>query len=191
MKKWFALIGLIALVIWGAYDILSKENSRPGQKKQAEHTVEEEQQERPKIGLNQGELAPDFTLLTTEGEGLTLSDYQGKRVIMNFWATWCPPCIAEMPHLQSFYSDHKDEGLEVIAINLTESEAKKEGVYPFIDEYQLTFPVVFDEDSLVASLYQVTTIPTTYILNSKGEIEQKIVGPMTYEIIEELLQQVK
>ncbi|QUL53501.1 redoxin domain-containing protein [Paenibacillus tritici] len=190
MKKWFALFGLIALIIWGAYDIQSKENSRLVQKKQAEHTVEEEQQE-SEIGLNQGELAPDFTLLTTDGEGLSLSDYRGKRVIVNLWATWCSPCIAEMPHLQSFYSDYQDEGLELIAINLTESEAKQEDIHQFIDKYQLTFPIVFDKGSEVADLYQVTTIPTTFILNSKGEIEQKIVGPMTYEIIEELMQQVQ
>lgn len=190
MKKWIVLIGLTALIIWGAYDI-SKKDTVPWQKQQTEHIAEGEQQEIPEVGLNQGELAPDFTLLTTENEELTLSDYQGKRVIMNLWATWCPPCIAEMPHLQSFYSDHKEEGIEVIGINLTESEAKKEGVYQFINDFQLTFPVVFDEESQAANLYQVTTIPTTYILNSKGEIEQKIVGPMTYEIIEELMQQVQ
>lgn len=189
MKKWFALIALTALIVWGVYDI-SKESAMPWQKKRTAQAVEEDQQEGVKIGLNQGELAPDFTLLTADGEELKLSDYRGKRVMMNLWASWCPPCIAEMPDLQSFFSAHKDEGIEVIGINLTESEAHKEGIYQFIDDFELTFPVVFDEASQVADLYQVTTIPTTFILNSKGEIEQKIVGPLTYEIMEELMQQV-
>lgn len=70
-----------------------------------------------------------------------------------------------MPHIQSFYADYQNKGVEVLAINLTEAERNQEDVYQFIDDYQLTFPAVLDEDSQVANLYQVTTIPTTYILN--------------------------
>ena len=85
---------------------------------------------------------------------------------------------------------HKTDGIEVLAINLTEAEKNQEDVSKFITDYALSFPVVLDEKSHVADLYQVTTIPTTYILDSKGRIERKMVGPMTYEMMDEIMKKV-
>lgn len=133
------------------------------------------------VGLVEGNLAPDFTLPTLEGDKLTLSEYRGQKIILNMWASWCPPCIAEMPDMQEFYTNHQTDGIEILAINMTESEKNIENVSKFIEDFSLTFPIVLDEKSQVADLYQVTTIPTTYILDSKRRVEQKIVGPMTYD----------
>lgn len=190
MKKVVVIIALLALIIWGIYDI-NKSKSKSLNHVQSGQANVEESENNIIVGLEQGNLASDFTLSTIEGERLNLSDYRGKKIILNMWATWCPPSIAEMPHLQSFYTDHETDGIEVVAINLTQAEKNRRDVPRFIADYELTFPVVLDEESQVANLYQVTTIPTTFILNSKGEIEQKIVGPMTYDMLDELMKQVQ
>ncbi|GGD83724.1 peroxiredoxin family protein [Paenibacillus nasutitermitis] len=190
MKKTIVILMLLGLVIWGVYDI-NKNNIKPLNHAETEQSGTEEMESNETVGLEKGNIAPDFTLPTLEGENLKLSDYRGKKVILNMWATWCPPCIAEMPHLQSFYKDHKTEGVAVFAINLTQAEKNRKDIPGFIADYELTFPVVLDEKSQVADLYQVTTIPTTYILDSKGRIEQKIVGPMTYDMMDEIMKQVE
>ena len=74
-------------------------------------------------GIGQGDRAPNFTLTTLDGEEVTLADYQGKKVVLNFWATWCPPCKAEMPHMQNYYEDMAEqENVEILAVNLTSSD---------------------------------------------------------------------
>lgn len=189
MKKGIVILALLALIIWGIYDINKSNSNLLNQ--QIQQSSSNNSETVSIVGLEQGNLAPDFTLSTLEGEDLSLSDFYGKKVILNMWATWCPPCIAEMPHLQSYYTDHKSDNIEVFAINLTQSEKNITDVTQFISDFELTFPVVLDEESRVADLYQVTTIPTTFILNSKGEIEQKIVGPMTYEMMAELMKEIE
>lgn len=176
MKKWIAILALLSLAIWGVFDIMNNDS------KIEDTTVV--------VGLEPGNTAPDFKLPTLEGEQIKLSDFRGKKVIMNMWASWCPPCKAEMPDLQSFYIDHQAEGIEVFGINLTEAEKNKQDVTHFIEEYELTFPIVLDEKSQTADLYEVTTIPTTYIVDSKGKIAQKIVGMVTYERVKEIISKV-
>lgn len=134
-------------------------------------------------GIAQGEKAPNFTVKTMDGKEVKLSDYEGKKVFLNFWATWCPPCKAEMPHMQSFY-DGEPENVEILAINLEESNAK---VSEFVDQYGLTFPILMDEDGTVAGTYEVYTIPTTYVLNEDGTVHQKIIGPMDEPTMNDLI----
>lgn len=190
MKKIIIFIALSALVFWGVYD-LSSNDAKPLNKPQTEQSNTDEAKYSQAVGLEQGNEAPDFTLPTLEGDKITLSEYRGKKVIVNMWASWCPPCKAEMPDMQKFYQKHKTDGIEVLAINLTEAEKNKEDVSQFITDYVLSFPVILDEKSHVADLYQVTTIPTTYILDSKGRIERKMVGPMTYEMMDEIMKSVE
>lgn len=142
-------------------------------------------------GLSPGEIPPDLELKTLEGQTIRLSDYQGKKVILNFWATWCPPCKAEMPHLENYYKTKaKKQNVEIIAVNLTNAERgsnKLETVKSFADEYGLTFPIPMDETGEVGNTYQTITIPTSYIIDSKGTIHEKIIGPMDEEMIKKLV----
>ncbi|MFY3793047.1 TlpA family protein disulfide reductase [Ureibacillus sp. MALMAid1270] len=132
------------------------------------------------------EEAPDFELQTLSGETVRLSDYRGKKVILNFWATWCPPCKAEMPHMQNFYEEHGDE-IEVIAVNLTSRDNGMEGVEKFARDYGLTFKIPLDVDGVYGEQYEIMSIPTTYVLDENGQIFQKIIGPMDQNTLESYL----
>ncbi|MDN4606838.1 redoxin domain-containing protein [Sporosarcina highlanderae] len=132
------------------------------------------------VGLRQGDLPPDFELVTLSGETVKLSDLKGKKVILNFWATWCPPCKAEMPHMQNYYRNSaEDDNVEILAVNLTTGEHRGvKAVQEFADSYGLTFPIPLDETGVVGESYQAFRIPTTYLLNTDGTIAQVIIGPM-------------
>ncbi|MEO4053742.1 TlpA disulfide reductase family protein [Solibacillus sp. CAU 1738] len=128
--------------------------------------------------------APDFSLETLDGTQLALSDLKGQKVLLNFWATWCAPCKAEMPHMQSFYEKYKDKNVTVIAVNLQDSRDK---LASFVEEYGLTFPISLDTTGEIGSQYKVFTIPTSYFIDEQGGIVQKIVGPMDEEFMEGLI----
>lgn len=140
-------------------------------------------------GLEQYSPAPDFTLKTLAGETVTLSELKGKKVILNFWATWCPPCKAEMPHMESFYSKLTDEDqVELIAVNVTESE--KLGISEvenFVKSYKLSFPIPLDKTAEVTRMYGVFSMPTTFMIDTKGRIAQKVIGPLDEKTLNELV----
>jgi peroxiredoxin len=135
----------------------------------------------PGVDLSQvkeGKPAPNFELTTLAGETVQLSDYKGKKVILNFWATWCPPCKAEMPHMQNFYEKNKGNDIEIVAVNLTSMDKGKTEIENFVKEYGLTFDIPLDEEGTIGAQYQAFSIPTSYIIDSKGIITKKIIGPM-------------
>ncbi|MFP3919059.1 TlpA disulfide reductase family protein [Lysinibacillus telephonicus] len=135
-------------------------------------------------GLERGQIAPDFTLKTLSGESYTLSDLKGKKVILNFWATWCPPCKEEMPHLQEYYEKYaEEENVEIIGVNLTYTDGSRETIQHFIDSYELTFPILLMEEDKLSSTYQVLTIPSTFMIDSKGRIQHHIVGPLNQKAL--------
>lgn len=140
-------------------------------------------------GLDQGATPPDFELKTLDGDVVKLSDLKGKKVLLNFWASWCGPCKAEMPHMQKYYETHRDDtDFEMIAVNLTTSERRgHEGIEEFVDAYGLTFPIPLDEDGKVGEAYNAISIPTTYMLGTDGTVGQKIVGPMDEEMMADLI----
>ncbi|WOV88402.1 TlpA disulfide reductase family protein [Sporosarcina oncorhynchi] len=142
------------------------------------------------VGLLQGNLPPDFELNTLAGETVRLSDLKGKKVVLNFWATWCPPCKAEMPHMEKYYSKNAEkDNVEILSVNLTTGENRGvKAVQEFIDAYELTFTIPLDEQGIVGDTYQVYSIPTTFMLNTDGTISQKIVGPMDESIMEQLVE---
>lgn len=125
-----------------------------------------------------GDKAPDFTLQTLNGEEVSLSDYRGEKVLINFWATWCPPCRAEMPDMQQLY---EDEDVNILAVNLTETEAGLQNVESFIDEFGITFPIPLDEKVDVAHAYGVQPIPTSFFIDREGIVHSISIGPMTYD----------
>ncbi|WP_139761770.1 TlpA disulfide reductase family protein [Geobacillus sp. LEMMY01] len=140
-----------------------------------------------KIGTNKGEVAPDFELLSITGDKIKLSDLRGKTVILNFWATWCPPCRAEMPEMQKFYENNKDSNVEILAVNLTNSERGSNAVSDFVEAKGITFKVVLDEQGDIGNLYGAITIPTSYIIDKNGVIRNKYVGPMSYETMDRMI----
>lgn len=130
----------------------------------------------------QGFTAPDFTLEALDGESVRLAQLRGEVVLINFWATWCPPCRDEMPAIQEAYDEHRDEGLVVLAVNLMESDAQ---VKDFVEETRLTFPILMDSRGSVAKRYRVQSLPTTYFVDRFGVIQDiAIGGPMSRSLIE-------
>ena len=141
-------------------------------------------------GLDVGDEAPDFELTSLTGETVKLSDYKGKTVMLNFWASWCPPCRVEMPHMETYYQEYKDEeNIEILAVNMTSLErGSKEKVGEFVSEHRLTFPILMDEEGSVKDLYKVMVYPTTYIVNPEGIITDKVMIPLDVEVIKWLIE---
>lgn len=119
--------------------------------------------------------APDFKLKDLNGKELSLSDLKGKKVFLNFWATWCPPCKAEMPEIQKLYEETKDSDLVIVSVDIGEplSEVKS-----FIDNNKYSFKVLLDSDQSVATKYSITAIPTSYFIDEDGNIISKKSGGM-------------
>ena len=139
-------------------------------------------------GLAKGETAPDFELMTLDGETARLSDYKGKKVILNFWASWCPPCRAEMPDMQKYYEEQAaKENVEILAVNLTTEDRGMEKITAFIEEFNLTFPIPMDREGDIGKLYQAVAIPTTYMIDTEGKVRNKIVGPMSEQMMEDFI----
>jgi peroxiredoxin len=131
----------------------------------------------------EGFLAPNFTLQSITGETYTLSDLRGQAVVINLWATWCPPCRAEMPALQKMYEEYKDQGLIILAVNSTVQDTAS-AVAPFAAEHGLTFPILLDDTGLVTNAYQVRSLPSSYFIDRKGIVRQVIIGgPMAEALL--------
>lgn len=145
----------------------------------------EAEQEEALPGLKTGITAPDFTLQTLNGENVKLSDYEGKKVVLNFWATWCKPCREEMPDLQAVYSENKED-VVILAVNMDAHNDVK----GFTDQYAVTFPVLLDEEDEVSERYQVISLPTTYFIDADGKIAQKHLGQITDEQLEDVLNEI-
>lgn len=142
-------------------------------------------------GIKIGDRAPDFRLTTIKGQDVKLSDYRGTKVILNFWATWCPPCNQEMPDMQKFYGNTSRDDVEILAVNITSQEQGTDVVKKFIKDHDITFPVLLDKQSQVDMAYKAQTIPTSYMIDSQGIIRQKKIGPMTEAWMEEQINSFK
>jgi len=134
------------------------------------------------------QLAPDFSLQTLSGDTVQLSDYRGKIILLNFWTSWCPPCKAEMPEIQSLYEAYQAQGLIVLGINITVLDDRVE-VERFVKELGLSFPILLDESGDISNpLYRVIRIPTSYFIDQEGKIYSVQFGAMSTERIEQLIQ---
>jgi len=132
---------------------------------------------------HQGFLAPDFSAQSLSGEQISLSTFNGKPVLVNIWASWCLPCRKEMPALERIYQDYQDKGLTILAINAT-SQDQPDNVKAFIEKYQLTFPILLDENGVITDAYQIAAFPTSFFISADGTIQDVIVGgPMSEALL--------
>ena len=137
-----------------------------------------------------GFLAPDFALRTPAGETIRLSDLRGQPVLVNLWATWCPPCRAEMQTLETVYNDYKDQGFTVLAVNMT-SQDNPELILPFAVERGLTYPILLDEKGEVARAYQMKSLPSSFFINRDGTINEVVIGgPMAEALLRTRIEEI-
>lgn len=165
-RRWIQAIILTAVLLIGGYTI--------GSSLFAEDEIPRE-----------GSAAPDFTLTGLDGKSYTLSDFKGQPVVVNFWGTWCEPCVREMPAIQRQYDKWKDKGLVVLALNLDESKVT---VQSFARQYNMTFPVLFDKELRMRDRYAVRSYPTTFFVDSAGKIVKIASIEMDDNFIEQTIQ---
>ena len=140
-------------------------------------------------------MAPDFTKQDQYGNEHTLSDYRGKVVVINFWATWCSPCRAELPDIQEVYEEYGSNQEDVIILGMTfpdmDKEQSKQGILDFIETQGYTFPTLFDESMELAYQYYINAFPTTFFINKDGTVEGYANGMLTKETIQELIEKLR
>ncbi len=139
------------------------------------------------VSIDIDSVAPDFTLTTLDGRQLKLSELRGKPVFLNFWATWCPPCVGEMPHFQSLYPKYKDK-MHFLAVSI---DREKSPVETFAKDKKLTFPIGTDLKQAVASLYRIEAVPTSFLLDKDGKIVAYHLGGMSAKELDGFLSQIK
>lgn len=136
-----------------------------------------------------GFLAPDFTLETLSGETVTLSSLRGKVVLLNIWASWCPPCRAEMPAMQRVWEEYQAQGVVVLAVNSTAQDTLADA-QRFVSDYGLTFPIPLDRSGEVTRLYRVSSLPTSFFIGADGVIREVVIGgPMAEALLRSRIEQ--
>ncbi|MFS0577290.1 thiol-disulfide oxidoreductase ResA [Sporosarcina sp. 179-K 3D1 HS] len=138
--------------------------------------------------LKVGDEAPDFMLVDLNGENHQLSNYKGQGVFLNFWGTWCAPCKKEMPAMGRQYEVYKNQGVQVLAVNIAESDLK---VQTFADQYGMVFPTLIDKTKSVMQAYNVKPLPTTFLIDPNGEIIKIITGEMSEKDIQGYMESIK
>lgn len=177
--------GLLGLLILVALTFLVLRIQKPG--------LENPQPETNQFKPQEGYLAPPFKLRNLKGNLEGLDDHSGKVIVVNFWATWCVPCVKEMPSFEKLYRRFRSQGLTLLAISLDKGDPSK--VQEFVDKHKLSFPVLLDSDGVAEKLYPSFTIPFTYVIDKQGRVVARVDGAKnwesseTFEAVEHLLKQ--
>ncbi len=138
------------------------------------------------IAAGQGEQAPDFSLKDLEGNNVTLADYKGKVVFLNFWATWCPPCRQEIPDFIKAYEKHKDNGLVILGVAVSD---KENSVRSFVEKNKISYPVAMGDVKIVQDYEPGQYIPATIVIDRNGKIHDKHVGVMDMSQVEKIFKE--
>lgn len=174
-KRLPVYLGLLVVLALGSGAVYLTSGSKGDSKENPVGGAKEAPREAPKEGY----LAPQFGLYDLKGRQVTLSDYRGKVVLLNFWATWCAPCRREIPSLERLYRMRKDEGFEIVAVNAERTSASK--VASFVEKYGMSFPILLNPQGDVGTTYRVRAIPTSFLLDKNGVIRWVIVGGREWE----------
>jgi len=166
------------LLIFGAVALVILPNPNPVPEPMVEQT------DQGIMPAEMDEAAPDLVLVDLEGSEVSLEDYRGQVVLVNNWATWCPPCRAEMPILEAYYQDHKDEGFVLIGI---EAGEPADEVEEFVENYGISFPVWLDPESKAIIGFRNMALPSSYVINPDGMIVLAWTGAVTLNSLEEYL----
>ncbi|WP_026889840.1 TlpA family protein disulfide reductase [Clostridium beijerinckii] len=180
-KALIAAIVAVALIVFSVYTIYNSESSNSKTDSSISITNDKNNSSNQTIEVTPNNIktkAIDFNLKDLNGNELSLSDLKGKKVFLNFWATWCPPCKAEMPEIERLYQETKDSDLVIISIEIGEP---LNTVKSFIDSNKYNFKVLIDSDQSVATKYNITSIPTSYFIDKDGNIVSKHVGGMNID----------
>lgn len=168
MKKMGFLSLIILLLIVGC-------GKTKGKDKKAKVVVNKKIESNIKIGIEKGNKIPDFKVMGLDGEFIDMKDLKGKYVLLNFWATWCPPCKREMPSIQKLYNKSRNNNkFEIVAISVDQNPAFE--VQKFIDDNEYSFPVYYDKGGKLSRKFFIKSIPTTFLINKNGIIENKVLG---------------
>ena len=179
LKKLFYLLFILMLIIGGC----KKDKTEPTQQTEA---VAETESAKPiednTPSTTGGNPAPAFTLQDLNGNNVSLSDFQGKVVILDFWATWCPPCVKEIPHFIELYEQYKDKGFVMVGISL--DQAGISVVKSFAQKYQINYPILMTDGRVDKAYGGIQSIPTTFVIDSAGSISKKYVGYIDKAVFE-------
>jgi len=181
-------LGLLALIVGGLWYW----DSRGDEAARDSYGAIELPQEKNPTGRSPapeaGRAGPDFLLETPQGGTLRLSDLQGSPVLLNFWASWCPPCRREMPELVEAYSRYRDDGLVIVGVDLQEPD---DIVLAFAEDFGIEFPLAVDRDGELQDVWRlggpIQGLPTSYFIDSTGVVRDVFYGPLTEEFLEERL----
>jgi peroxiredoxin len=130
------------------------------------------------------QVAPDFALPDLEGQAVRLSAYRGHVVLVNLWATWCPPCRDEMPSMERLYQRLKDKGFVLLAVS--EDEGAAAAVKAFVQQMRVTFPVLLDPDGDVGRKYEVWGFPESFLVDRDGRVVERVIGPRDWSSAEQI-----
>ena len=170
MKKIiFLLITIIIFAACGSEEVKSKE-------------TKEVKDSKIITGIEIGNKIPDFVLYDLKLNKIEASEFKGKPIILNFWATWCPPCREEMPSIESFYKKNKEKGIEVVAVSVDQDS--KEKVAEFIKNKGYSFPIYYDYGAILSRTFFIRSIPTTYFIDRNGIIIDKKIGGFDWNTID-------
>jgi cytochrome c biogenesis protein CcmG/thiol:disulfide interchange protein DsbE len=174
LRKLFCLILVLTFIVTGC----KKKEPEPAQ--QAAQAQVEAEEKPTELAADKtppepaGNPAPSFTLQDLNGKQVSLSDFKGKVVVLDFWATWCPPCVKEIPHFIELHEQYKDRGFAMVGISLDHQGISV--VKSFAQKYQVNYPILMTDGRVDKAYGGITSIPTTFVIDSAGNIRQKYVG---------------
>ena len=177
--------GLLGLLIIVALTLLILRVQRP--------SPENPQPKANQFKSQEGYMAPRFSLRNLKGNIEGLDDHLGKVIVVNFWATWCVPCVKEMPSFENLYRRYRSQGLTLLAVSLDKGDSTK--VQEFADKHKLSFPILLDTKGVAEKLYPSFSIPFTYVIDKQGRVVARVDGAKnwesseTFEAVEHLLKQ--
>jgi len=133
------------------------------------------------IGIRPGQFAPDFETVDLQGEAVSLSQFKGKTVLLNFWTTWCTVCKAEMPHVQKLHESLAEEDFVILSINATSQDSGAEQARRYVENGELTFPVALDPAGSISQAYRVRAFPVTLVIDPEGVVQKHHIGAISYD----------